>query len=104
MLAPSGEEGLGSPRGGDPTWSCSISGCLGWMATQVAATIRSTPGLEQTWIVAVTASAMAGDRERIAAAGFDGYIQKPIEPETFVARSSGSCLARCAVTRCEGHR
>jgi CheY-like chemotaxis protein len=33
----------------------------------------------------VTASAMVGDRERIAAAGFDGYIQKPIEPETFIA-------------------
>ena len=36
-------------------------------------------------IVAVTVSAMAGDRERIAAAGFDGYIQKPIDPETFIA-------------------
>jgi two-component system cell cycle response regulator len=28
---------------------------------------------------------MVGDRERIAASGFDGYIQKPIEPETFIA-------------------
>ncbi len=53
---------------------------------QVAATVRSTPGLERTRIVAVTASAMVGDRERIAAAGFDGYIQKPIDPETFLAR------------------
>ena len=34
--------------------------------------------------MAVTASAMVGDRERIAAAGFDGYIQKPIDPETFI--------------------
>lgn len=51
---------------------------------EVAAVIRQTPGLERTRIVAVTASAMVGDRERIAAAGFDGYIQKPIDPETFI--------------------
>ena len=29
---------------------------------------------------------MVGDRERITAAGFDGYIQKPIDPETFVSQ------------------
>ena len=37
-------------------------------------------------IVAVTALAMAGDRERIANSGFDGYIGKPIEPRTFVTQ------------------
>ncbi|MEQ1761405.1 MAG: response regulator [Vicinamibacterales bacterium] len=35
-------------------------------------------------IVAVTASAMVGDRDLILARGFDGYIAKPITPETFV--------------------
>jgi CheY-like chemotaxis protein len=35
-------------------------------------------------LVAVTALAMPGDRERIAAVGFDGYLRKPIEPEIFV--------------------
>jgi two-component system cell cycle response regulator len=39
-------------------------------------------------IVAVTALAMVGDRDRILAAGFDGYISKPIEPENFVERVS----------------
>ena len=29
---------------------------------------------------------MAGDRERIANSGFDGYIGKPIEPRTFVTQ------------------
>lgn len=37
-------------------------------------------------VVAVTAFAMVGDRDRALAAGFDGYIGKPIVPETFVAQ------------------
>jgi two-component system cell cycle response regulator len=35
-------------------------------------------------LVAVSAYAMVGDREKVLAAGFDGYIAKPIDPETFV--------------------
>jgi len=44
------------------------------------ALIRHIPAL------AVTALAMVGDRERLLAAGFDGYIGKPIEPDTFVTQ------------------
>jgi CheY-like chemotaxis protein len=51
---------------------------------EVAARLKEA-GLKGTKVVAVTASAMVGDRERISAAGFDGYIQKPIEPEAFMA-------------------
>ena len=36
-----------------------------------------------TPVIAVTALAMVGDRERILQAGFNGYISKPINPETF---------------------
>lgn len=35
-------------------------------------------------IIAVTALAMVGDRERVLRAGFSGYIAKPINPESFV--------------------
>ena len=52
---------------------------------EATAAIRSEPGLGECTIVAVTAFAMVGDRERILAAGFDGYISKPIAPESFVA-------------------
>jgi two-component system cell cycle response regulator len=46
--------------------------------------LRANPRLANTKVVAVTALAMVGDRERILSAGFDGYLAKPIEPETFV--------------------
>ena len=59
-------------------------GMPGMDGYDVAVAIRQHPALERTRIVAVTASAMVGDRERIAAAGFDGYIPKPINPETFI--------------------
>lgn len=50
----------------------------------VADAIRREPEYEEIPIVAVTSYAMAGDRERILAAGATGYIEKPIDPETFV--------------------
>jgi two-component system, cell cycle response regulator len=41
--------------------------------------LRSENGFEKLPVVAVTASAMIGDRERAIAAGFDSYIAKPID-------------------------
>jgi CheY-like chemotaxis protein len=48
--------------------------------------LKSDPRLSAIPLIAVTALAMAGDRDRIKAAGFDGYISKPIDPQTFVAQ------------------
>ena len=45
-------------------------------------------------IVAVTALAMVGDKERMLEAGFDGYIAKPIDPETFKAEVDGMLLRK----------
>src|SRR5438552_1828680 len=47
--------------------------------------VKADEALREIPVVAVTALAMVGDRDRILAAGFDGYIPKPIAPETFVA-------------------
>ncbi len=51
---------------------------------EAAAVLKADPALRAIPLVAVTAYAMVGDREKVMAAGFDGYITKPIEPETFV--------------------
>lgn len=45
--------------------------------------IKSIPGLERVPIVALTANVMKGDRERTLQAGCDGYIQKPVDVDTF---------------------
>ena len=51
----------------------------------VARALRAMPALDAVPIVAVTSYAMAGDRERILVAGCNDYLEKPINPETFVA-------------------
>jgi CheY-like chemotaxis protein len=50
----------------------------------VAAELKRHPELDNVPIIAVTSYAMVGDRENILAAGATGYIEKPINPETFV--------------------
>lgn len=52
----------------------------------VAQARAADPRLRAIPLVAVTAFAMVGDRDRILAAGFDSYIAKPIDPERFVAQ------------------
>ena len=46
--------------------------------------LRADPTTRDIPIVAVTASAMMQDRQRILAAGFDGYQSKPIDVKGFV--------------------
>lgn len=50
----------------------------------VARQLRSNPELAEIPIVALTSYAMAGDREKALAAGCNGYIEKPINPDIFM--------------------
>ncbi len=51
---------------------------------EIAQRLKASPRTEKMPLVAVTALAMLGDRDRLMAQGFDGYISKPIDTETFV--------------------
>lgn len=51
----------------------------------VAGALRGIESLRSVPIVAVTSYAMVGDKEKAMAAGCSGYIEKPINPDTFVA-------------------
>ncbi len=54
----------------------------GFMAT--IEICRCWPALTRPWIIAVTANAMQGDRERCLAAGMDNYITKPVRTEALI--------------------
>ena len=50
---------------------------------ETVAILKSFPNLATTPVIAVTAYAMQGDRQRTLVAGCDGYIQKPIDVDAF---------------------
>ena len=49
---------------------------------EVLARLRREEKTQNIPVVAMTSYAMAGDRERLLAAGCDGYVEKPIDPGT----------------------
>ena len=51
----------------------------------VARALRQNEALRAIPIIAVTSYAMPGDRDKAIEAGCSGYIEKPINPETFIA-------------------
>lgn len=55
----------------------------------VAAELKRHPELNTVPIIAVTSYAMPGDRRRVLAAGASGYLEKPIDPETFAETIRG---------------
>ena len=58
--------------------------------------LRADEGTAGLLILAVTAQAMHGDRERFLAAGFDGYIAKPVDVRDLLQTVREHCPGQAA--------
>jgi two-component system, cell cycle response regulator DivK len=84
--ARNGEEGVLMAFGHKPDLILLDIQLPGMDGYAVAREIRKNLQLENTPIIAVTSYAMPGDKENALAAGCTGYIEKPIDPETFLSQ------------------
>jgi len=84
MEAESGELGVALARESRPALILMDIQLPGMSGIEALAHLRADPTTRDIPIVAVTASAMMQDRQRILAAGFDGYQSKPIDVKGFV--------------------
>jgi CheY-like chemotaxis protein len=84
LVATTGEEGLEIAIRERPDLVVCDLGLPMLDGLEVAQEFKRTSSLSAIPIVAVTAYAMVGDRDMALAAGFSGYISKPIDPRTFV--------------------
>lgn len=83
LTAADGREGVDTARREKPDlvlMDLSLPVLSGWEATRE---IKAAAETSKIPVVAVTAHAMQGDRERALAAGADGFVAKPIDEETF---------------------
>ncbi len=56
--------------------------------------LKAVPETRSIPAIAITAMAMGGDQERLLAAGFDGYLSKPIDAEEIRLRVKNAVLAK----------
>jgi CheY-like chemotaxis protein len=83
--AQSAEKGLDLLETVKPTFillDLSMPDMDGW---QMHKRLRANDATTHLPVIALTAHAMSGDKERVMKAGFDGYISKPINIETFIS-------------------
>jgi CheY-like chemotaxis protein len=86
LPAADGPAGLAIARDAQPALILLDIQLPGMDGYAVARALRADPACARIPIVAVTSHAMVGDRESALGAGCDGYIEKPIDPDSFVAR------------------
>jgi two-component system cell cycle response regulator DivK len=87
--AETGEAGVALAREAAPALVLMDIQLPGISGIEALARLRADPATRGIPVVAVTASAMMQDRQRILAAGFDGYQSKPINVREFLAAVAG---------------
>ena len=86
IQARTGDQGLEMARMSQPEMILLDSQLPVMDGYSVAQELRKIQELAVTPIIAVTSYAMPGDRENAIKAGCTGYIEKPIDPETFMTQ------------------
>lgn len=84
--ATSGEEGFSLAVQERPDFILMDINLPGIDGIETARKLRQVESGRDVPIIAVTSYAMVGDRDRILAAGCNGYIEKPIDPLTFISQ------------------
>ncbi len=84
--AESGEEGLELAKRENPLFIIVDINLPGIDGIETTRRIRDSETNGEIPIIAITSYAMAGDMERILAAGCNGYFEKPIDPLTIVEK------------------
>jgi CheY-like chemotaxis protein len=84
LVAHDGAEGLAAAAGERPDIIVMDLQMPRMDGYEAAKALKADPDLRGIPVIAVSAYAMVGDREKVLAAGFDGYLTKPIDPETVV--------------------
>jgi two-component system cell cycle response regulator DivK len=85
MEAETAEAGIGLAQATPPALVLMDIQLPGMNGIEALHHLRADPRTRAIPVIAVTASAMTQDRQKIMAAGFDGYQAKPIEVTQFVA-------------------
>jgi CheY-like chemotaxis protein len=83
MSVSNGEDGIDTARSEVPDLIICDIQLPRMTGIDVARELKRDRRLKEVPLVAVTAFAMLGDRDKLLHKGFDGYIAKPIDPESF---------------------
>lgn len=98
LEAPTAERGLELATSDHPDLVLMDIQLPGMGGIEALGHLRANPATARIRVVAFTASAMKDDRERILAAGFDGYIVKPISVREFPGQVQEQLDLRCRST------
>ena len=86
LEAGDGEAGVSLARSALPDLVLMDINLPGITGLEALALLRASPVTAAIPVAALTAYAMAGDRERLLAAGFDGYLEKPLDVRALPAQ------------------